>query len=184
VRDLARGLNELGPRGWRGVRFLNAGDELAEQRLRDLEGHIASWVSPRIQISRMPGPGDLSTAGNVVAAAKALQPDIRSWSRCQGRRICATCGFAWAHKSVYTPHGGVLHYSWSSAQGFAFLSAEKLLLRKTSGLVFVCDYERQAFEDKVGLGQVANVVGSQWSVGRGVSTGRAEPDCNGHPLCR
>jgi glycosyltransferase involved in cell wall biosynthesis len=48
--------------------------------------------------------------------------------------------------------------SWASAQGFAFLTAEKLLLRKTSGLVFVCDYERKAFDGKVGLGQHSQYV--------------------------
>lgn len=55
-------------------------------------------------------------------------------------------------KAFYTPHGGVLHYQWSSPAGALFLMTERMLLNRTDGLVFVCDFERKAFEEKIGLG--------------------------------
>jgi glycosyltransferase involved in cell wall biosynthesis len=156
VRDLARGLNEQGLEVGV-VCDSTAGDELAEQRLQELETHCRLGVT-RVAMSRLPGPGDLSTAGKVVAAARALQPDIVHGHGAKGGAYARLAAARLGAKSVYTPHGGVLHYKWSSPQGFAFLSAERLLLHKTSGLVFVCDYERQAFSAKIGLGSTANTV--------------------------
>lgn len=156
VRDLARGLNDLGHEVGV-VCDSSTGDELAEQRLCDLETHCKLGVT-RVKMSRMPGPGDLSTASKVVSAASSLQPDIVHGHGAKGGAYARLAASRMGAKSVYTPHGGALHYKWASAQGFAFLTAEKLLLRKSSGLVFVCDYERQAFDGKVGLGHVANVV--------------------------
>jgi glycosyltransferase involved in cell wall biosynthesis len=54
--------------------------------------------------------------------------------------------------SLYTPHGGSLHYAWNSPKGALFLAAEQLLLKRGSGLVFVCNFERDLFAQKIGLG--------------------------------
>jgi glycosyltransferase involved in cell wall biosynthesis len=175
VRDLARGLDDLGHEVGVVCDSLT-GDGLAEQRLLDLERHCKLGVT-RIKMSRMPGPGDLSTANKVVSAAKALQPDILHGHGAKGGAYARLAASRLGAQSVYTPHGGVLHYSWASAQGFAFLTAEKLLLRKTSGLVFVCDYERKAFDGKVGLGQVANVVAHNGLWDEEFEPVALEPDC-------
>jgi glycosyltransferase involved in cell wall biosynthesis len=50
-------------------------------------------------------------------------------------------------------------------------------VRKTSGLVFVCDYERKAFDGKVGLGQVANVVAHNGLWDEEFEPVAPEPDC-------
>jgi glycosyltransferase involved in cell wall biosynthesis len=60
--------------------------------------------------------------------------------------------------SIYAPHGGSLHYAWTSPAGAAFLSVEKMLARTGSGLHFVCEYERRAFDAKIGIGGKANAV--------------------------
>lgn len=156
VRDLSRGLSDLG----HDVGVIcdsTTGDALSEQRLADLEATCSLGVS-RVAMSRLPGPGDLATASRVAAACRALKPDIVHGHGAKGGVYARLAAGRLGAKSVYTPHGGVLHYDWASPQGLAFLSAEWLLLRKTNGLIFVCDYERQTFARKIGLGRAANVV--------------------------
>jgi glycosyltransferase involved in cell wall biosynthesis len=43
-----------------------------------------------------------------------------------------------------------LHYKWKTPHGALFLGVESALLRRTDGLIFVCDYERRAFVEKIG----------------------------------
>jgi glycosyltransferase involved in cell wall biosynthesis len=55
-------------------------------------------------------------------------------------------------KNVYTPHGGSLHYNWGAFPGVLFMSTEWGLRHFTSGLAFVCEFERDLFARKVGTG--------------------------------
>ncbi len=150
VRDLARGQQGRGHQ----VGILcdsTTGGETAAQLLGDTEPHCELGVK-RIPISRFPGWGDLSGAKAVAKHAGAIRPDI---IHCHGAKG-GLYGRLAAHKlgiaSVYTPHGGSLHYNWMTPAGAAFLAAEKFLARLGSGMVFVCRYERDAFESKIGIG--------------------------------
>ena len=61
--------------------------------------------------------------------------------------------------AVYTPHGGSIHYNWSSPSGWLFLGTELYLRKFTSGLAFVCDFERKLYDKKIGLADIpTNVV--------------------------
>ncbi len=156
VRDLARGQAELG----HDVGIVcdsSTGDSLADTRLADAARHCSLGVH-RIAMSRMPGPGDIASAARIAATASSLRPDIAHGHGAKGGVYARLAAARMGAKSVYTPHGGVLHYNWSSPQGFAYLSAERLLLRKTDGLVFVCQYERDLFASKIGLGKAHSVV--------------------------
>ena len=46
---------------------------------------------------------------------------------------------------VYTPHGGSLHYRWSTPAGFLYLALERMLMRRTDLFLFESAYGRDAF---------------------------------------
>ena len=51
---------------------------------------------------------------------------------------------------AYTPHGGSLHYDWSSPAGFIYLASERLLMRRTDLFLFESAYGRDVFSAKIG----------------------------------
>ena len=51
---------------------------------------------------------------------------------------------------LYCPHGGSVHYDAASRAGRAYFALERTLERLTDRLIFVSDYERQAYREKVG----------------------------------
>ena len=51
---------------------------------------------------------------------------------------------------VYTPHGGSLHYRWSSPTGFLYLALERVLMRRTDLFLFESAYGRDVFRAKIG----------------------------------
>ena len=50
----------------------------------------------------------------------------------------------------YTPHGGSLHYRWSTPTGLLYLAAENVLKRRTDLFLFESYYGRDTFAAKVG----------------------------------
>ncbi len=84
--------------------------------------------------------------------------DIIHGHGAKGGLIARVAGRRLGVPSLYTPHGGSLHYRWQSAVGAAFLATEKYLARIGSGFVFVCDFERDAFSAKVGLAGKPSIV--------------------------
>ncbi len=149
VRDVARGQAALGHE----VGILcdsNSGGSAAVSLLDQAKPYCTLGIK-RIPISRLPGAGDLSGAAQTRRHAKDIKPGIIHCHGAKGglygRLAARSLGIA----SVYTAHGGSLHYDWGSPQGAVFLTAEKLLTRIGSGLHFVCDYERDIFAAKIGL---------------------------------
>jgi glycosyltransferase involved in cell wall biosynthesis len=150
VRDLARGQSELG----HDVGILcdsTTGGETAVKLLESVAPFSALGVA-RIPISRLPGLGDVSGAMQTRAHAARLKPDIIHCHGAKGGLYGRIAARRLGIPSVYTPHGGSLHYAWTSPAGAVFLSAEKGLAAIGSGLLFVCDYEKTAFDAKIGLG--------------------------------
>ncbi|MEE4236544.1 MAG: glycosyltransferase family 4 protein [Anderseniella sp.] len=156
VRDLARGQAALG----HDVGVIcdsTTGDALADKRLDEVAAHCTLGVH-RVPMSRLPGPGDIASASRIVTAARKLAPHIAHGHGAKGGVYARLAAARLGARAVYTPHGGVLHYSWNTPQGIAFLAAERLLLGKTDGLVFVCQYEKDQFASKIGLGKAKSIV--------------------------
>lgn len=126
------------------------GGERTHQILADLEQHCRLGIH-RIAMPRLPGPGDIQALRNVAEIAKTSPPQILHGHGAKGGLYARLLAGRSGAKAIYTPHGGALHYSWTTPQGAVFLGAEKLLLRKTAGLSFVCQFEKDAFEQKIGL---------------------------------
>jgi glycosyltransferase involved in cell wall biosynthesis len=59
---------------------------------------------------------------------------------------------------VYTPHGGSLHYRWSTLAGALYLTAETILKRRTDLFLFESDYGRATFAAKIGAPERAALV--------------------------
>lgn len=150
VRDVARGLAALGHE----VGIIcdsTTGGETAGNLLAGAEQYCALGIH-RIPISRLPGLGDLSGARLTAERARALRPSVIHCHGAKGGLYGRLAARRLGVPSVYTPHGGSLHYSWSSPSGAVFLGAEKYLARIGSGFHFVCNFERDTFAAKIGIG--------------------------------
>lgn len=156
VRDLARGQQALGHQ----VGMLcdsSTGGSMADRLLREVEPACDLGIA-RIPISRLPGLGDLSGVRQTLAHAVRLRPDIIHCHGAKGGLHGRLAARQMGLPAVYTPHGGSLHYSWSSPAGAAFLAAERALGAIGSGAIFVCNFERDAYDAKIGLGSKPHAV--------------------------
>jgi glycosyltransferase involved in cell wall biosynthesis len=150
VRDLARGQSEAGHQCGI-VCDSTTGGEGAVRALADIR-HLCALGIERLPISRLPGLGDLAAARNVAAVARRWKPDIVHCHGAKGGLYGRLAARRLAIASIYTPHGGTLHYRWSSPSGAAYLTAERMMRGVGSGFLFVCEFERDAFAVKIGQG--------------------------------
>ena len=156
VADLARGQAARGHRVGIVADATTGGDQ-AEAVLADLSSVLALGVT-RVPMSRHIGPRDLAAIAHVSARVAAAAVDVLHGHGAKGGAYARL-----AHRRggirVYTPHGGSLHYRWASPSGFLYLTAERLLLRRTRLFLFESAYGRDIFRRKVGdPGATARVV--------------------------
>jgi glycosyltransferase involved in cell wall biosynthesis len=150
VRDLARGQRALG----HDVGILcdsNTGSGTAERLLAEALPYCSLGIT-RIPMSRLPGLGDLTASLRTIHVARQLGPAIIHCHGAKGGLHGRLAGRRLGIPTVYAPHGGSLHYRWSSPAGAVFLAAEWLLARLGSGLHFVCRFERDSFAARIGVG--------------------------------
>lgn len=134
----------------------NSSNALTEARLAEIAERLALGVI-KIPMRRAPGIGDLSAACEVYGAAKSIQPEIVHGHGAKGGLYARLAAAALKARGAparcfYTPHGGSLHYRWSTPAGAIFLSAEKALQRLTDGLIFESRYAAETYEAQIGLG--------------------------------
>ena len=135
----------------------STGGKAAVQTLSQLEPHCELGIR-RMQMGRLPGIGDAMTARRIGEHAARLSPDIMHGHGAKGGVYVRLATFGHHASAIYTPHGGSLHYNWSSPAGAIFLGAERMLMTRTDGLIFVCEYERATFDAKIGIGKTRNCV--------------------------
>lgn len=127
----------------------NTGGDTANNVLAALSPHCKLGIH-RFAMPRLPGPGDIGNLKRVADVARQTGAQILHGHGAKGglyARIAARRGGV---QSVYTPHGGSLHYDWLSATGWIFLGMEWLLGKIGGNNVFVCNFERQLYERKIG----------------------------------
>jgi glycosyltransferase involved in cell wall biosynthesis len=149
VRDLIRGQAEMGHEIGL-ICDAQTGGDAAEAALAK-SGTLCALGIHRIAIDRLPGLADVRAAREVARICHPLKVDILHGHGAKGGLYSRLAGGRLGVPSLYTPHGGSLHYAWASAKGAVFLTAERLLLRRGSGLLFVCNFERDQFARKIGL---------------------------------
>ena len=156
VRDLARGQSELGHE----VGIIcdsTTGGQVASGLLDGIAPHCSLGIE-RIGISRLPGFADLSAIAGTRKHAQKLGVDIIHGHGAKGGLYGRLAARPLGIPSVYTPHGGSLHYNWLALPGFVFLASEWALAPIGTGMIFVCEFERQSFAKKIGLGGKPNTV--------------------------
>jgi len=114
----------------------------------------------RLAIRRSIGPSDISSFFKTYNEVKELKPDVLhghgakggAFARMVGSRLRVS-GSCVAR--LYSPHGGSLHYDQRSARGQIYFGIERMLERWTDSLVFVSDYERRTYAEKIGQPKTA-----------------------------
>jgi glycosyltransferase involved in cell wall biosynthesis len=118
---------------------------------------LALGVS-RVEMSRQIGPSDAAAVRHVARRAAEVAADVLHGHGAKGG---AYARLAAARDSirVYTPHGGSLHYRWSSPVGFLYLTLERALMARTDLFLFESEYGQDVFIAKIGAPRtIARVV--------------------------
>ena len=114
----------------------------------------------RIPMARSIAPKDFSALLKTRNLIKSLSPDIVHSHSAKGG-VYGRMG-VWLSdkktKTFYCPHGGAMHYDAGSLKGKIFFSAERFLERMTTSLIFVSEYERNAYHEKVGSPQCPEAI--------------------------
>lgn len=121
---------------------------------------LALGVS-RTPMQRHIGVGDVASAWRTYKVIKELRPDVLHGHGAKGGVYARLFGsLLRVSRSrvarLYSSHGGSLHYDENTLTGKFFFALERLMSRFTDHILFVSDYERQAFRRKVGEPRVAN----------------------------
>ena len=157
VRDLARGQSELGHK----VGLFcdsSTGGTFGDALVDAVRPYCALGIT-RVPISKMPGLGDVRCAQLVKKTARELKIDVIHGHGAKGGLYGRLAGKFAGIKSVYSPHGGSLHFDWASLSGPVFLGTEWALGHAGDGFVFVCEFEKALFAKKIGLaGKPSRVV--------------------------
>jgi glycosyltransferase involved in cell wall biosynthesis len=126
-----------------------------EDRLFDTIRPQLSLGLTRIPMRRSIAPSDLAALYRSYKHIKSLRPDILHGHGAKGGVLARLIGSAlrvnrYCVARLYSPHGGSLHFDRSTLSGKVVLQLERFQERFGDALVFVCDYERRTYEDKVG----------------------------------
>jgi glycosyltransferase involved in cell wall biosynthesis len=156
VVDLARGVAARGHRVGLIADAITGGAQ-AETTLAALAPELALGLS-RVAMSRQIGPRDLTALAHVARRAAEVEADVVHGHGAKGGAYARLAAARRALR-VYTPHGGSLHYRWSSPTGAVYLALERALLRRTDLFLFESAYGLDVFRAKVGdPGAAARVV--------------------------
>ena len=144
VADLTRALASMGHEVGLVVDSL-ANDAQTESRLTALLPHATLGIH-RFAMPRVLGAGDLSTPLAVRRLAAELQIDVLHGHGAKGGFYARLARLAGAKAvALYTPHGGVLHFSSESGSGRAFHVLERALLRQTGAIIFESAYAKATY---------------------------------------
>ena len=109
----------------------------------------------RLEMQRSIGFADIRSVYRTYKQIKELKPDILhghgakggAFARLAGSRLRVS-GSCVAR--FYSPHGGSLHYDSRTARGQLYFGIERFFERWTDNLIFVSDYERRTYVEKIG----------------------------------
>jgi glycosyltransferase involved in cell wall biosynthesis len=136
----------------------------------DYEARLFDAIQPklalgltRVPMQRHVGPGDLVAAWRTYKAISKLNPDVLHGHGAKGGVYSRVFGsllrvFRSRVARLYSPHGGSLHYDNNLLSGKIFFLAERILERMTDRILFVADYERRTFIEKIGTPRNAVIV--------------------------
>ena len=109
----------------------------------------------RVPMRRAIGPSDLVAIWRCLGELRQMQPDILHSHGAKGGAYARVIGTLMRRSGrkvarLYCPHGGSIHYDAGSLKGKLFFTLERTLERMTDRLIFVSEYEREGYRQKVG----------------------------------
>lgn len=132
----------------------NTGGAYEEELFESLAGLI-SLGQHRIPMQRKIGPSDVIALWRCYRQIKELKPDILHSHGAKGGAYARIIGSALRLGGskvarLYCPHGGSIHFDKSSWRGKVYFMLERILEKSTDRLIFVSEYERRGYIEKVG----------------------------------
>jgi glycosyltransferase involved in cell wall biosynthesis len=124
------------------------GDRFAEEMLSELAGVCTLGVY-RAPMSRYLNSSDIAALGRLFKFLREMSPDIIHGHGAKGGAYARLLATRVGAKSIYTPHGGSLHYAPRSSAGLLYLTLERLLSRRTDGLIFESGFSADAYVEKI-----------------------------------
>lgn len=127
-----------------------ASDAQTESRLAELAPHARLGIHP-MAMPRLLGVGDLTTPFAVRKLARVLDIDVIHGHGAKGGFYARLALLAGGDAvALYTPHGGVLHFSKSSPSGRLFHWLERALLARTGAIIFESAYAKATYSALIG----------------------------------
>jgi len=132
----------------------STGGEHEERLFQTIMPYLSLGLT-RMAIDRSITPRDVPAFWRSYKEIRNLQPDVLHGHGAKGGAMARLAGSLlrvnrYRVSRLYTPHGGSLHFSRTSWSGRGVFMLERLQEWFTDGLIFVCDFERRTYEDKVG----------------------------------
>jgi len=153
---------ELGKRGHKiGLIYdSSTGDIQTKQRLSAMQYPPLLGVH-QVSMPRLLGPADFFAALKIRSLAKSLQAHILHGHGAKGgfnsrlavigkNSFSSKNNVPGKHAAIYTPHGGVLHFSSAKITGKILYAIERFLIKKTNAMIFESAFAKSAFENQIG----------------------------------
>ncbi|MGB3336993.1 MAG: glycosyltransferase family 4 protein [Devosia sp.] len=149
VADLTRELDAAGHTVGLVVDSL-ANDAQTEGRLAQLLPHAKLGIH-RFAMPRVLGSGDLKTPFAVRSLARSLDIDVMHGHGAKGGFYARLARLGGSKAvALYTPHGGVLHFSTTSLSGRVFHRLERALMAQTGAIIFESAYAKATYSALIG----------------------------------
>ncbi|MGR6466044.1 glycosyltransferase family 4 protein [Rhizobium sp. PAMB 3182] len=153
VRDLAREHSAAGHQVGIVCDSLT-GSKFEDDLFDTIRPYLALGLT-RIPIKRAISPSDMAALFSAYKTIKSLQPDILHGHGAKGGVLARTIGSLlrvqrYRVSRLYSPHGGSLHFCEGTLAGNLVFGIERLQSHMTDAITFVCDYEQQTYERKIG----------------------------------
>lgn len=132
----------------------NTGGVFEENLLAALAPKLSLGLH-RLPMDRAITPRDLVVAWKLYRDIKGLKPDVLHSHGAKGGAYARMIGTMLRRGNnrparLYCPHGGSIHYAAGSLAGRIFFPLERIMERFTDRLIFVSNYERDGYLQKVG----------------------------------
>jgi glycosyltransferase involved in cell wall biosynthesis len=134
-----------------------------EERLFDTIMPYLSLGLTRTPIDRSVSLRDIPAFWRSYKEIRSLRPDVLHGHGAKGGAMARLAGTAlrvnrYSVSRLYSPHGGSMHFNPRRVSGWAVFRLERMQERATDAIVFVCEFERNAYVAKVGAVSIRNEV--------------------------
>jgi glycosyltransferase involved in cell wall biosynthesis len=148
ILDLAAGQAERGHQVGIVADSLTGGDRAAAA-LAEIAPKMALGVY-RMAMRRAPHPADIFALPKFAHLVRGLDPDILHGHGAKAGALVRLAPVGKDLLRVYTPHGGVLHYSPSTPKGAVFAMLERMLIGRTDLFLFESLFARDTYQRFIG----------------------------------